>query len=123
MTRELLWISVAVGLTFGIGQARPPVQAEARLRVFLPEDDATLLVDDAATKQTGTTRVFASPPLDPRYSYSYTITAKWEPNNYTEVIRTRVVQVRAGVEVEVDLRKPDPKNPERFLIRFVPTPD
>jgi uncharacterized protein (TIGR03000 family) len=129
MSRKLLWFTavlVASGLWGSAGgqpATRQASNGSATLRVLLPEDDATLLVDNASTKQTGTERVFASPPLDPRYSYSYTLTAKWEPNNYTEVIRTRVVQVRAGVEVEVDLRKPDPKNPDRFLIRFVPTPE
>jgi uncharacterized protein (TIGR03000 family) len=100
------------------GQEKP-----ATLRVLLPEDDAELKVDGKPTKQTGVKREFVSPPLDPRYTFAYTITASWEPNNYTTVFRTRKVHVRAGEEVVVDLRKPDDRNPDRFLIRFVPTPE
>jgi uncharacterized protein (TIGR03000 family) len=95
----------------------------AYLRVLLPEREAHLLIDGAKTKQTGTSRRFVSPPLEPSRTFTYTLTAQWEPNNYTTVIRTRAARVQAGQEVEVDLRKADPKNPDRFVIRFVPTPD
>jgi len=100
-----------------IDQAKP-----VKLRVLLPEEDATLVIDDRPTKQTGVKREFVSAPLEPTGTYTYVLTATWEPNNYTKVIRTRKVQVRAGQTVEVDLRKPDDKNPDRFLIRYVPTP-
>ena len=98
---------------------RQPVQ----LRVLLPEDDAHLLIDGKKTKQTGVKRHFVSPPLEAGWTYTYTLTATWEPNNYTEIIRTRVVHVKPGQDVEVDLRKPDAGNPDKFQIRYVPTPD
>ena len=82
-----------------------------------------MLIEQKATKQTGETRLFVSPPLEAGWKYVYTVTAKWQPNNYTEVIRTRVVEVKAGQTVEVDLRKADDKNPDKFLIRYVPTPE
>src|SRR5262249_6641185 len=50
------------------------------------------------------------------------VTAAWDPNNYTTVLRTRRVPVRAGRQVVVDLRKPDPNQPDRFDVRYVPTP-
>ena len=56
-------------------------------------------------------------------TFNYTITAKWWPNNYTEVIRTRVITVEGGKELTLDLRKKDEKQPDKFLIRFVPTPE
>jgi uncharacterized protein (TIGR03000 family) len=113
----------ALGL-LAAAHGQPPGGAQrAYLRVLLPEKDAKVLIDGHKTKQTGAARLFASPPLEPGQSFTYTVTAKWEPNNYTEVIRTRRVPVKAGDELEVDLRKPDPKNPDRFLIRFVPTPE
>jgi uncharacterized protein (TIGR03000 family) len=102
----------------GVSQRQP-----VYLRVLLPEEDAELKIGDHLTKQTGNSRLFVSPPLEPGQAYTYTLTATWEPNNYTTVIRTRKVSVQAGREVAVDLRKADPKNPDKFVIRYVPTPE
>jgi uncharacterized protein (TIGR03000 family) len=113
----------ALGLLATARGQQAETDQRAYLRVLLPEEDAKVLIDGATTKQTGSKRLFMSPPLQPGHTYTYTVTAKWEPNNYTEVIRTRRVSVTAGADVEVDLRKADPKNPDRFLIRWVPTPD
>jgi uncharacterized protein (TIGR03000 family) len=96
---------------------------EAYLRVLVPQDDAKVLIDDKATKQKGADRLFETPPLEKARTFTYTVTATWWPNNYTEVVRTRTVEVKAGQETLLDLRKADPKHPDRFLIRFVPTPD
>jgi uncharacterized protein (TIGR03000 family) len=90
---------------------------------LLPEEDAHLLIEGKMTKQTGVKRLFVSPPLEAGSTYTYLLTASWEPNNYTEVIRTRTIRVKPGEEVEVDLRKADPANPDKFHIRYVPTPD
>jgi uncharacterized protein (TIGR03000 family) len=96
---------------------------QAHLRILLPDEDAKVLFDDALTKQKGTDRLFVTPPLEPGKTFNYTVTAKWQPNNYTEVIRSRSVSVQAGKDVVLDLRKPDAKYPDKFLIRFVPTPE
>lgn len=93
------------------------------LRVLLPEDDAELTIEGRPTKQTGTSRRFVSPALEPGVNYTYTLVAFWEPNNYTKITRTRTVAVRAGQELEVDMRPFDAKNPDKVVIRFVPTPD
>jgi len=95
----------------------------AYVRVLVPEADAKVTIDEQPTKQMGENRLFVSPALDPAKHYTYTVTASWEPNNYTKVIRTRIVDVRAGQQIEVDLRKADAMNPDKFLIRFVPTPE
>jgi cyclopropane fatty-acyl-phospholipid synthase-like methyltransferase len=39
------------------------------------------------------------------------------------VIRSRSVAVKPGQAIEVDFRKADPKNPDKFHIRYVPTPE
>src|SRR5579864_4412536 len=93
------------------------------LRVLVPSKDAKLTIEGKPTKQTGVSRLFTSPPLEPGWDYSYTVTATWEPNNYTKITRTKVVKLRHGGETVVDLRKADPKNPDNFLIRYVPTPE
>jgi uncharacterized protein (TIGR03000 family) len=94
----------------------------ATLRVLLPSANAQLIIDDVPTRQTGTERVFVSPPLEPGKSYTYTVRATWKPNNYTTITRTRKVPVKVGQALEVDLRQVDEKQPDKILIRYVPTP-
>jgi uncharacterized protein (TIGR03000 family) len=92
------------------------------LRVLLPHADAQLKIEGYLTRQTGTRRTFQSPPLEPGKKYYYTMTATWAPNNYTTITRTREVPVRAGQEIESDLRQADEKQPDKIVIRYVPTP-
>jgi uncharacterized protein (TIGR03000 family) len=94
----------------------------ATIRVHLPLASAQLMVDDMPTRQTGADRVFVSPPLEPGMDHTYTIKAVWQPNNYTTITRARKVAVKAGQEVEVDLREADDKQPDKIVIRYVPTP-
>jgi uncharacterized protein (TIGR03000 family) len=103
------------------GQA-PPAEGRPATLIVRLRGDATLEVDDTPTKQTGETRKFVTPPLQPGTRYSYTMVAKWEPNNYTKITRTRKVYMRSGEEIQVDLRTPDPKQPDNIVIRYVPTP-
>jgi uncharacterized protein (TIGR03000 family) len=95
----------------------------AHLRVLLELVDAELLVDDSPTRQKGTRRSFVSPPLEMGKKYYYTLTATMRPNNYTTITRVRKVLVEAGKTVEVDLRKSDDKQPDKIVIRYVPTPE
>ena len=103
------------------GQA-PAGPAPATVRVLLPQDNASLTIEGKATQQTGGTRLFQSPPLDPAKNYTYTLVAKWMPNNYTTITRTRVIPVKAGATAEVDLRKEDDKQKDDYFVRYVPTP-
>jgi uncharacterized protein (TIGR03000 family) len=94
-----------------------------QLRVLVPQDDAKLYIDSKLTKQKGGERLFQSPAIEPGHTYQYTVVAKWWPNNYTEIIRTRTIDVKAGRTATLDLRRPDPKAPDDYHIRFIPTPD
>lgn len=107
-----------VAATIGNAQDRA-----VQLRVFVPQDNAKVFIDDKLTKQTGDERFFQSPPIEPGYTYRYTVVAKWWPNNYTQIIRKRTIDVRAGQTATLDLREPDPKAPDDYHIRFIPTPD
>ena len=125
MSRKFL-VATCVLITLGIfGRAggQPAQDKAAYLRVQVPQDDTKLFFDGAETKQKGDSRLFVTPALKAGKTFTYTVVAKWWPNNYTEVIRTRVVEVQAGKEVDLDLRKEDPKRPDDYLIRYVPTPD
>jgi uncharacterized protein (TIGR03000 family) len=97
-------------------------QRPATIRVLLPYKNVQVMVDDKPTRPGGAEREFISPPLDPRRSFSYTIQATWMPNNYVTITRTRKVEVRGGQTVEVDLRQADDKQPDKIVIRYVPTP-
>jgi uncharacterized protein (TIGR03000 family) len=122
-TRPILstWTLVLLAAAPAWGQPAPKAQP-AILVVHLPEAEARLEIDGAPTRLKGTERRFESPPLEPGKSYSYTLIAFWEPNNYTKITRTRKASVRAGQTTEVDLRKADPAQPDKIVIRWVPTP-
>ena len=126
MHRRVLVSVVALfcGIASEWSQAQTAAQdTSVQLRVLLPDDAAKLFIDDKLTQQKGAERWFVSPPLAAGHAYRYTVTAKWWPNNYTEVIRTRIVDVKAGQLVPIDLREADPRNPDNYHIRFVPTPE
>lgn len=93
------------------------------LCVLLPDEDAKVLIDGKPTQQKGKDRLYVSPSITEGPGFAYTVTARWWPNNYTEVIRTRIVPVRAGQDVLVDLRQSDPAKPDDYHIRFEPTPE
>ncbi|HET6574736.1 MAG TPA: TIGR03000 domain-containing protein [Fimbriiglobus sp.] len=132
--RTLVRIGLAAVLWTGLGAlARPTAGQEpekkqpaagtvkSRVKVILPQDDAELFIEDKATKATGKTREFETPPIEAGKSYEYKFTAKWQPNNYTVITRNKSVTFKAGDEVAVDMTQDDPN--DRAKIRFVPTPD
>jgi uncharacterized protein (TIGR03000 family) len=94
----------------------------AKMKVLLPESDATLTIEGMPTKLTGEVRNFESPPLELNKKYKYSLVAVIKPNNYTTITRKREVEVMAGKEVEVDMRENDKNHPDDAVIRFVPTP-
>jgi uncharacterized protein (TIGR03000 family) len=127
MSRKRLGITcllLSVALLGGTRTARAQAadKKPVNLRVLLPDAKATLTIDGNKTNATGATRQFVSPPLDPGVNYAYKLVVVWQPNNYTTITRTREVPVRAGQDIEVDLRQEDKKNPDEVLVRYVPTP-
>lgn len=126
--RMVVWSVLAVGLAaFGgravaQGDKKPDAGGvKSKIKVTLPEADAELLIEDKPTKATGATREFETPPVEAGKSYEYKFTAKWRPNNYTEITRNKSVVFKGGEDVQVDLTRDDPN--DRAKIRFVPTPE
>jgi uncharacterized protein (TIGR03000 family) len=76
---------------------------KAILVVRLPAD-ATLTVDDAPTRQTGTERLFQSPSLRAGKKYTYTLKATWKENGRNQSV-IRKVGVEPGQRTIVDLTK------------------
>lgn len=95
------------------------------LKVQVPQDNATLTIDGVKTKQSGKTRTFTSPALDPKNTYSYKLQVMWEPNNYTKITRTFIVKVNPAKdsELKIDMTKPNPAIKDDIVVRYVPTPD
>src|SRR5260370_41214374 len=75
----------------------------ASLRVRLPAG-AELLVDGTRTKQSGSERLFESPPLPAGRKFIYTLKATWKEGG-KEVVREEVARVEAGREPVVALRQ------------------
>jgi uncharacterized protein (TIGR03000 family) len=76
------------------------------LSVKVPQPAAEVFVDGVKTGQTGTDRLFESPPLESGKEYAYELTARWVEGGVT-VERKKVVTGKPGEVVRVDLTVPD----------------
>jgi uncharacterized protein (TIGR03000 family) len=101
-------------------------KAKSKLKITVPQDDADLLIEGKATKvpkENPTVREFEVPELEVGKLYEYTFSVTWRPNNYTVLTRTKSIEFKGGDDVSADMTKADPKNPDKAVIRWVPTPD
>jgi uncharacterized protein (TIGR03000 family) len=98
-----------------------PSATTAVLTITAPAWDARLELDGKPLKGTGATRTMETPPLLSGRTYQSTLVAKWEPNTYTKMTRTKVLTVRAGDRLTIDLTVDDPA--DRVTVLYVPTPD
>ena len=51
------------------------------------QDDAIIKVDGKEMKGSGKERSFETPPIEVGKKFRYTVSAFWEPNNYTKITR------------------------------------
>jgi uncharacterized protein (TIGR03000 family) len=123
------WITAGVlGALFVVGLGSPASGQQAGtghpvyLRVLLPQEDVEVQIDGVVTKQTGDERLYVSPALTPGRTFTYNVSATWDPNGYTTITRSRKVAVQGGKEVVVDLRSPSAKEPDNVVVIYVPTP-
>lgn len=71
------------------------------LSVKLPQPTAEVFVDGVRTLQTGTDRVYESPPLDGGKEYRYQVTATWIEGG-VKVERTEIARGRPGDVIRLD---------------------
>jgi uncharacterized protein (TIGR03000 family) len=124
------WIRLAMftvcGLAVFLALTGLPGQESTKtttLHILVPdEEDVRIMLDGKEVKGKGAERTVAAGPLAKDKEF-HEVTATWAPNNYTEFFRTQRVKPMPGEKVTVDLRKADPKAPDRIEIRYVPTPD
>jgi uncharacterized protein (TIGR03000 family) len=129
-TARLLGLALALsflsggltGPTFAQEKKAEQKKVKSKLKITVPQDDAELLIEGKMTKPTGTVREFETPEIDAGKLYEYSFSVTWRPNNYTTLTRTKNIEFKAGDDIIVDLTKEDPKNPDKAVIRWVPTP-
>src|SRR2546423_4474949 len=105
LMRRALTFSLFVVLVIALPSLAVQESKELVLKVRVPEEDAVVTVNDKQIDGTGKERVIkvAEPPKGKDF---HTVTAVWEPNNYTRFTRTRKVPADAkGAAVVVDLTK------------------
>jgi uncharacterized protein (TIGR03000 family) len=92
----------------------------SRVSVAVPQQDTELLVDDQPVPGTGPSRRVETAPLPSGTTRQYTFTARWRPNGYTEMTRSKTVTLRAGEAATVDLSAET--SGDRVRVIYVPTP-
>jgi uncharacterized protein (TIGR03000 family) len=113
--------------TRALAAERPELQATAsrqrsstsRIVVTLPAEDAELEVNGKPIAGEGSSRAFTGPVAGGTQRYTFTV--KWKPNGYTTMTRTKVVAIRGGQTVQVDLTVDDPA--DRVRVIYVATPE
>jgi len=97
----------------------------ATIKIQLPEEvykETVVTVDGVEVKGAAAERVFKTPALEVGKEHKFKVEALIQPNNYTKITRPRVVTVKAGDEVKLDLTTED-KKLDKIVVRWVPTPD
>jgi len=89
---------------YGPTDEMPRADQTVRISVRVPPD-AELWFDGVKTQQTGRSRDFISPPLEPGQDYVYHLRARWMRDGQ-EGVQTRELRVRAGDQKRVDFLSP-----------------
>jgi uncharacterized protein (TIGR03000 family) len=78
-----------------------PTGGSLVLSVRVPQPAAEIFVDGVKMTQTGTDRLYESPPLEAGKEYQYELTARWIEGGAT-IERKKVVTGKPGEVVRVD---------------------
>jgi uncharacterized protein (TIGR03000 family) len=102
-------------------QPASAARAATKVTVTVPQNDTVLSVNEKIIPGDGPTRTIEIPALTRGTPQKYTFSASWQPNTYTTMTRARIVAIRPGEAVSVDLSREDPA--DRVRVIYVPTPD
>lgn len=119
---RMLCVGFVVAVVAGLVGAQE--KKAATITITVPENsykETLVTVNGVELKGTGATRTFTTPALEPGKEYKFTVEALIEPNNYTKITRPRVVVLKAGDQVKLDLTTED-KKLDKIVVRWVPTP-
>jgi uncharacterized protein (TIGR03000 family) len=118
---KLLFALLSATYFYAPTQAPAAAPTTTLMTITVPADDAELEIDGRAVAGAGVSRTFETPPLTSGRSYEYKVVAKWRPNAYTNMSRTKTVTFTAGDRLNLDLSIDDPN--DRVVVIYVPTPD
>jgi uncharacterized protein (TIGR03000 family) len=104
----------------GRGTSEPSAGVSSRITITMPAADAQLFVDGQLVEGLGARRTIDSRTHPAGTRSKALIVARWKPNGYTEITRTKEVPFTAGRPSAVDLSGDDPT--DRVKIIYVPTP-
>lgn len=121
MITTLTLAAITAAALFAPIQAPAPTAVRTVMTMTVPSLDTQLEIDGTVVPGSGLLRTFETPPLAPDRTYKYTVVARWQPNSYTDMSRTKVVTFRAGEQLRLDLSIDDPA--DRVVVRYVPTPE
>ena len=102
-------------------QAATTPLVTSRMTVTVPHLDAELIVEGRTIAGSGLSRDAETPPLQGGVIYKYSVAARWQPNPYTTMTRTKTVSFRGGEPIAVDLTVEDPA--DRVRVVYAPTPE
>jgi uncharacterized protein (TIGR03000 family) len=88
---------------------------QAVIEVRVPVADAEVLFEGINTRQTGTRRMFFSPPIPAGPTYFYQIRARWKDDGGVQE-QNRSIGVRANERYLVDFTKADPAADKKPLL-------
>lgn len=117
----VLLFLLSANLSAPVQAPLPTTTRTAVVTVTTPTYDTDIEIDGRPITGSGTSRTFETPPLAPGRTFQYHVVAKWAPNTYTKMSRAKVVHVRAGDRLQIDLSVDDPS--DRVTVMYVPTPD
>ena len=113
--------AIRPAVTVALAQTATATDAvTSRITVVMPQNDADLIVDGQEVNGGGANRTAESGPLRKGSQGTMTVGARWKPNGYTEMTRTKQVRFTAGDPVTVDLSIESPD--DRVKVIYVPTP-
>jgi uncharacterized protein (TIGR03000 family) len=121
MVLDLVFFLLTAYLSEPIQAPLPATTRTAVITLTTPIHDTDIEIDGRPITGSGTSRRFETPPLAPGRTYQYNIVARWAPNTYTKMTRAKVVRVRAGDRLRIDLSVDDPS--DRVSVMYVPTPE
>ena len=116
-----LLLALTVSALYNPLQAPAVATSRTAMTITMPAEDAELEIDGQVISGAGMSRTFETPPLVSSRSYEYKVVARWRPNAYTNMSRTKTVTFRAGESLKLDLSVDDPG--DRVVVIYVPTPD
>ncbi len=83
----------------------PAPSSQAQLVLNVPDPNAQVWIQGVQIQGNGRQRIYASPPLESGFDYTYEIRVRWRQNEQTND-QTRSVPIRAGQQAVVDFARP-----------------